>query len=388
MTMSSDVASADEAEHLAQVARPSSSQRDTEDLRERLERWMAAKVPAGSSVTVGDVTLPAANGMSSETILFDATWDGEHHPMVARVAPAATTMPIFPTYDLEAQFRTMAQVREHSDVPVPSVYWSESGSDALGAPFFVMERISGQVPPDVMPYTFGSWVTEATPEQRLTLQNSSVKVLAQLHAIEKPLERFDFLQLPGSGSTAREAVSAHIADQRRFYEWTVADGARSPLIERCLDWAEANNPADDSPAVLSWGDSRIGNVMYQDFEPAAVLDWEMAALGPREMDLGWMVFQHRFFEDLATLANLPGLPDFLRLQDVASTYAELTGHTPSNLEYYVTYAALRHATVMYRVQARAIAFGHAETPADPDDMILHRASLTAMLDGTYWEGVN
>ena len=31
--------------------------------------------------------------------------------------------------------------------------------------------------------------------------------------------------------------------------------------------------------------ARIGNVMYKDFEPVGVLDWEMAALGPREMDI-------------------------------------------------------------------------------------------------------
>ena len=81
--------------------------------------------------------------------------------------------------------------------------------------------------------------------------------------------------------------------------------------------------------MLCWGDSRIGNVMYQDFAPVAVLDWEMATLGPREMDLGWMAFLHRFFEDIAGLANLPGLPDFLRLPDLAQTYAEITGPHPT-----------------------------------------------------------
>lgn len=95
----------------------------------------------------------------------DVWWEGlegdpqhliDHHPLVARVAPTESTMPVFPAYDLESQFRTMAQVREHSAVPVPAVYWSESDPDALGAPFFVMERISGDVPPDVMPYNFGS----------------------------------------------------------------------------------------------------------------------------------------------------------------------------------------------------------------------------------------
>ena len=49
------------------------------------------------------------------------------------------------------------------------------------------------------------------------------------------------------------------------------------------------------------------------------------------------------------------------------------------------YAALRHATIMLRIQTRAIHFGQAAPPDDPDDMILHRSSLEAMLDDTYWE---
>lgn len=380
--MNSDVP--ETADH-TQVARPAESLRDTDDLRVRLQRWMSARVPSGTSVTVSDVVLPAANGMSSETILFDAVWDGEHHPLVARVAPAESSLPVFATYDLESQFHTMSLVREHSNVPVPRVYWNESDPDPLGAPFFVMERVGGDIPPDVMPYNFQSWVSEAPPARRSALERSSVQILARLHAIEHPAARFGFLELPDSGSTAHQALSAHIAAQRRYYEWVVADGIRSPLIERALDWVQAHQPVDDSPAVLCWGDARIGNVVYREFEPVAVLDWEMATLGPREMDLGWMVFMHRFFEDIAALAGLPGLPDLLRPSAVAETYTELTGHRPRDLHFHILYAALRHALIMWRIQARAIAFGHAAQPEDPDDMIMHRASLTAMLDGSYWE---
>ena len=32
--------------------------------------------------------------------------------------------------------------------------------------------------------------------------------------------------------------------------------------------------------VFNWGDSRIGNMLWRDFEPVAVLDWEMATVGP------------------------------------------------------------------------------------------------------------
>lgn len=42
---------------------------------------------------------------------------------------------------------------------------------------------------------------------------------------------------------------------------------------------------------------------------------------------------------------------------------------------------------MARIQMRAMAFGQAQMPDDPDDLILHRATLEKMLNGTYWAGV-
>ena len=84
-----------------------------------------------------------------------------------------------------------------------------------------------------------------------------------------------------------------------------------------------------------------------------------------------MIFQHRFFEDLAAMAGLPGMPDFLRREDVADAYRSLSGHQVVDLDFYILYAALRHAVIMFRVQSRAVAFGQAEFPDNPDEMILH-----------------
>ena len=220
-------------------------------------------------------------------------------------------------------------------------------------------------------------------DQRSTLAAETVKVLAALH--EAPTGAFPALG-PG-GETVETALRAHLRGQRAYYEWVAAAGRRSPLIERCLDALEAGIPVLDGPAVLSWGDSRIGNVMYRDFRPVAVLDWEMAGFGPRELDLGWLIYLHRFFEDIAAAAGLPGLPDFLRRDDVAGLYRDASGYTPRDLDYFTLYAALRQAIVMFRVQSRAIYFGQAEAPDDPDDMIMHRKTLELMLAGTYWAGL-
>ena len=92
-----------------------------------------------------------------------------------------------------------------------------------------------------------------------------------------------------------------------WYRFAVPDIGRSPLVEQALEWLEANWPEDVAAAqpVLIWGDSRVGNVLYEDFKPVAVLDWEMATLGPREMDAAWMIFAHMVFQELAGLAGMP-----------------------------------------------------------------------------------
>ena len=48
------------------------------------------------------------------------------------------------------------------------------------------------------------------------------------------------------------------------------------------------------------------------------------------------------------------------------------------------YAATRHGIVFTRTTRRAVHFGEAEMPEDPDDVIMHRATIEAMMAGTYW----
>jgi hypothetical protein len=43
---------------------------------------------------------------------------------------------------------------------------------------------------------------------------------------------------------------------------------------------------------------------------------------------------------------------------------------------------------MRRVSERAIRFGAAERPDDIDDLIMHRSTLSAMLNDSYWSGIS
>lgn len=375
-----------------EFARPSESRLDPTALTAALQDWLAGRLGARAAPVVTDLSAPSESGMSSDTVMFDARWSSDAGPvvrnLVARLAPTPGAVPVFPDYDLGLQAEVMRTVAAHTSVPIPEVLWYEPSPEPLGAEFLVMERVDGLIPPDVMPYNFESWLLDASQSQRRRLQESTIGLVADVHGIPEPWSVCPGLADGEGPVSAARALQGHMSGVRGFYNWVAAAGRRSPLIERALDELEASVPPVDGPAVLCWGDARIGNVIYRDFRPAAVLDWEMAALGPRGMDLGWMIFLHRFFEDIAAAAGLPGMPGLLRREDVVAEYARRTGRRPADIEWFVMYAAVRQAVIMFRIQCRAVAFGQADPPGDPDEMIMHRASLEKMLAGAYWPALD
>ncbi len=367
--------------------------RDSAELGRRIQGWLVDRLPSGADPAVSDVQKPQGNGMSSETLLFTARWTEDGAPterrLVARIEPELDKVPVFPTYDLRMQFDVMSLVGGATDVPVPETLWYEADGTVIGAPFFVMARVDGDVPRDVLPYTFPdpNWVSDATPDQRAGLQRSAVAALAGIHEITPDTHDLSWLAYDERGATS---IERHLATWERYHDWVVGDGEASPLLAECMAWLRDHLPTegvDTGSARLSWGDARIGNMMFADFDVVAVLDWEMAGIAPPEVDLGWMAYLHLFFQDLTTGLGAEGLPDFMRPADLAAAYAEASGRVPGDLTWHLAYAAMRHGIIMRRVTERSILFGEAARPDDVDDMIVHRATLRAMLDGTYWDTV-
>jgi aminoglycoside phosphotransferase (APT) family kinase protein len=362
------------------------SSRTPEQLQVALQAWMEATLPMRSDPRVVSVRGTAANGQSSETVVFDAEWGvkGERlrRLLVARLAPVPGDVPVFPTYDLGRQYETMRTVGERTSVPVPELYWHEPDAGFIGTSFFVMAHVDGAIPPDILPYTFGeNWLADAADSDRSTLERSVVQVLAELHAIDDAESVFAGLRPSVPGDTV---LARRVRHARDWYEFCARDSGRSPLIERAFAWLDDNRPADPGATVLSWGDARIGNMIFRDFRPVAVLDWEMATIGPRELDLAWLLYSHRIFQDFAEVFELPGLPRFLRVHDTAGEYARVTGHEPRHLDFHLAFAALQWAIVLLRVGTRQVHFGELARPDEVDDLLRNRDSLEAILAGTYW----
>ena len=368
---------------LDNVERLQRSSRDVTTLPAVMSKWLSTVSPGGAKPEVTVESGVDSTGMSSETIILTARWQQAGQPieqkLVARVAPTAEDVQVFPTYRLDHQFEVIRKVAELTDVPVPRVRWLETTGEVLGTPFFVMDYVHGVVPPDVMPYTFGgNWFADAPAERQRELQDATVGVLAKLHSIPNAERTFPFLAQAAEGETA---LRRHFNWVQSWYDFAVPDIGRSSLLERTFGWLQDHWP-DETTArepVLLWGDARVGNVLYRDFQPVAVLDWEMVTLGPRELDIAWMIYAHMVFQELAGLATLPGLPEVMREQDVRATYQRLTGVEVGDLRWFYVYSGVMWACVFMRTGARRVHFGETEKPDNVESLFYHAGLMKRLI---------
>ncbi len=294
-------------------------------------------------------------------------------------------MPVFPSYDLPGQFEVISQVAARCDIPLPALRWNEPDGGPLGTPFFVMDQVDGRIPLDNPPYVFAGWLLEATPEERARLQRASIAILAKVHAIAGPAAAFPALRPPRRRRTRCGGTSASSTTTTAGRWPTTASGCRSSS-GAWTGWRSTGR-ATPGPDVLSWGDARIGNIIYAGFEPAAVLDWEMACARParagRRAGSCSCTGSSRTSRSSSACA---ACPTSCAARTWSACYTELTGHPLRDMDFYLVYAALRHAIVMARIKRRMIHFGEDQVPGDPDDYVMHRASLDKLLAGTYrWD---
>ncbi|HYC21220.1 MAG TPA: phosphotransferase family protein [Candidatus Bathyarchaeia archaeon] len=326
--------------------------RDLDSAARQLTAWLVRQLPAGANAEVFDLEIPQGAGHSNETILFEARWreSGAERRggFVARIRPGGRA--VFPEYDMQLQYRCMHILGTRTSIPVPRVLWFEASADVLGQPFYVMEKVSGQVPSDNPPYAVVGWLAEASPVDQAELWRRSIGVLARIHQLDWRALGFDFLDRPQFGATGFEQQLGYY---RKYLPWASA-GSPPPALSETFAWLEKHRPAESGPVVLNWGDARISNMMYRAFSPVAVLDWEMACLGPAEVDLAWFIFMNHF---LTAAIGIPGLPGFPDRDATAAEYSAVAGRPVGDLQYYTVWAAFRFAVIMVAIDTMMVEHG-------------------------------
>ncbi|CAM5507545.1 phosphotransferase family protein [Streptomyces pilosus] len=317
-------------------------QRDPEQTRRALADWLAARSPRAGEVEVGPVRVPGAAGFSGEILMCDAEWTGSgpprREPLAVRVAP--TGHRVHPDDRWADQVRLL-EVLDGTDVPVAPLLGHEPDPSVLGAPFLVMRRIEGRVPADLPSYHREGWLAALPPHRRRAVWLGGVEMLAAIHRLDPDALGLGFLDRPRYGTGH---LTQQLAEYTRFLPFYGADGNRTATT--ALAWLHEHRPEEPAPPRLLWGDARLGNIVYDGETPAAVLDWEMAALGRPESDLAWFLHLDRHLSEGIGAVRLAGLPG--RAETVRH-YERLTGHAVRDLEYYEVFAAFRFCVLTARV---------------------------------------
>ncbi len=318
--------------------------RDLDLTQKQLAEWLAGKLPGARGIRIAALSSPSETGFSSDTLLFNAEWadaSGPHREeLVIRFKPRG--MVVFPSYDVGLQYRVMKTLGEQTTVPVPRMRWFEPDERLLGAPFYVMDRVHGRVPPDNPPYHVTGWITELAPEERTRLWWNGLEAMTRVHRLDWRALGFDFLTEPQRGATP---LQQHLHYYDEFLDWGM-DRSKLPLIEKVGTWLHDHQPQDE-PVGLCWGDARPGNQIFDDqLNCVAVIDWEMVRLGNPVQDLAWWINLDRSFTEGLGIERLPGFPD--RVATVAR-WEELVGREARHLRYYEILGLYCFSIIMCRV---------------------------------------
>lgn len=321
----------------------SSADRDWGAVRSGFGRWLTEHWPAADSISVNMAEEVRTNGFSSESALLDVSWrtaEGSHtRGLVLRLPPAGDG--VFAEYDLVRQARTMELARARG-VLAPQIVAVETDPGYVGTTFVAMDLVPGRIPADEAPqYCVAGWLYDAAPDRQRELYNNFHDTLADINSIRDTDGDLSFLYRPQGPGLAGE-----FAWWVDYLAWATDNSPPAEMTD-VLDWLREHLPDPEPPGTLIWGDARFGNIIFDDeFAVRAVLDWEMAAVGPAEVDLGWTFAIRRSIQQgngLPLDAELPGFPDRAQTLD---RYAARIGRPVQPLAWYEVFAMVRMGAIL------------------------------------------
>src|SRR5436305_12906626 len=203
---------------------------------------------------------------------LDATPVGEGHSNVTFLLSTGVVIrrpprgPLPPSaHDVLREARLLKAL-EKTPVRVPKVLAIAEDRNVIGAPFYVMERVEGDVITSEIPAPLDN------PEQRGRIAGELIDALAELHAVD-----WTKIGLEGFGKP-----TAYLERQLKRFTglWEHNRTRELEQVEQVGSWLASNMP-ESPPATIVHGDYRLGNTMLAYDAPArliAILDWEMATI--------------------------------------------------------------------------------------------------------------
>jgi aminoglycoside phosphotransferase (APT) family kinase protein len=275
---------------------------DLDALADALARTLARRLTV-DDVEVDGLRIPEGAGTSSGTVLFQARWadagGAQARDLVVRTHP--DKVQLFREPDFRKQFLVIDALHRSGRVKVAEAYFYEDDPSIVGVPFFVMSQLHGRVPISFPGYNVEGFLFDANPTERRRAWESAMEELCRIACV--PAAEFAFLDQPDLGA---RAVDQQLEYWHRSIDWSTGHRTPDP-VWTMYEWLAANVPADATNG-FTWGDARIGNMMFgDDLRLTGVMDWEQANLSGTRMDLAWWLYFDDFHSTGRGLVRLDGL---------------------------------------------------------------------------------
>jgi aminoglycoside phosphotransferase (APT) family kinase protein len=264
------------------------------------------------------------------------------HEMVLRRPPFGSKVKT--AHDMGREFRVLSKLHDVYP-PAPKVLAYCDDESVLGAPFYLMEPISGVILRHELPA--GLDLSAATARK---LSESFIDNLATLH-------RLDYAAI-GLGDLGKSKGYL----ERQLRGWIERyHGSKThdlPDVERISAWMIEHLPPQGGAALIH-NDYKYDNVVLDANDItkiAGVLDWEMCTIGDPLSDLGTALAYWVNAGDPDELqkirwgpTNAPG--SFTRAE-LAERYARQTGTDVSGIAFYLVFARFKIAVIVQQIYYR------------------------------------
>ncbi len=305
-----------------------------------LRTWLDAEVPGEFP---GDLAATLITGGKSNLTYTVTNGDRE---VIVRRPPLGHVLAT--AHDMGREHRIMAALAD-TTVPVPRMIAHCADADVIGAPFYVMEKMSGTA------FQRAAGLEELGPDRVRAISERLVDTLVDLHAVDYAAVGLSDFGRPDGYLTRQVARWKKQLDASRSRELAGID----ELAERLTSTVPA---AGDGTIVH--GDFRLDNVLV-DTEPNAageidrittVLDWEMSTLGDPLTDLAVMLaYQHLALDagpSSGQVTDAPRAAGYLSPDEVVERYAARSGRDVDELGFHLGLAYFKLAVILEGIYFR------------------------------------
>lgn len=227
-------------------------------------------------------------GTSSEIWALEARWSENGAPVERSLILRSGMANEFALTGRGAEFDVMRAL-EGSDLPVPRVYWFDAAGRHFDRPAMVMDRCSGKDDRNLLGERNRLGLCL---EDRVGLGRQMIDLLARLHGR-------DATSITTTGDGADDfSAAAQLAQ----HDAAIARLETEPSVELRFAswWLWRNLPPAPARLSIVHGDYRPANMLVEDKQICAMLDWEFGHPGDPLEDLGWFLTPYYTAEHLIT----------------------------------------------------------------------------------------